>query len=155
MQLLGWTLVALWRQRSVQDAALQLSDKLMVMTGIWLQIMESAAMDDQPQVLRLAAANSLRITRPYILAYEGQGTLSTSAEQRALTISNCMRAWILALKFLQDDDDEVRQVANETCCAALALNGEDIGRSRAIVVTVTAEVGLCIVYSHIYIYICK
>lgn len=77
-------------------------------------MLERACPDDQPVALRLSAARSLQHSGVLLLS----GASAASDAEREVAV----RAGLVALTLLQDDDDEVREVVSETLipqCAAV------------------------------------
>jgi hypothetical protein len=66
----------------------------------WVAVLERASADDQPIALRLSAARSL------------QHSAVLTVLDPALSPVSVLRLALVALTLLQDDDDEVREVAN-------------------------------------------
>lgn len=154
VEILGW-IIALLGNKTIES---ELSLEQVVS---WQDLVEKACCEENPSSLResvarsIEASNILTVLSMHATNFK-QGLrfdkCSTSAYDHKLSNLSC-RLWLVALTLMQDDDDDIRSIANKAVAPALEVcNDNQHPKDFLTIGTYSIDmmvdnISLCIVYS--------
>lgn len=126
IEILGWIVAVHPDLKSDSDNA---SELFKILLRNWVQILTRSSEQGQPVFLRMAAIRSIQMA-------------ASSRHRRLVGLE--IEIWMIMVSLIQDDDFDVRHIANEIIYGFIADEGSDIGntnenRSRNYVLTYTME----------------